>query len=249
MAEPPFSKLHLAEKGDPDYVVQKMFESVIVMPMLMEWADKLDKKSYTTKSAALRGQRSAQDLLRLASKVLDDLQGWYEEMKQEIPAPVPNNSVEEGSGSPPGEFQFASPMDKYVWTLYWVCALYANLLVKQLEARHKGLDRLLDHPLRFPVELRELGLSLEELDQYAENIRASLFSGTRSSAFDAQETMAPAFALQWYYEQRGNTTQMLWCIDAIKRIEQQGLALNVQVKETPTWCPRVRARFLAEVEG
>ncbi|EON98550.1 hypothetical protein UCRPA7_5928 [Phaeoacremonium minimum UCRPA7] len=100
MAEPPFSKLHLAEKGDPDYVVQKMFESVIVMPMLMEWADKLDKKSYTTKSAALRGQRSAQDLLRLASKVLDDLQ--------------------EGSGSPPGEFQFASPMDKYVWTLYWI---------------------------------------------------------------------------------------------------------------------------------
>ncbi|KAE9382231.1 hypothetical protein N431DRAFT_458767 [Stipitochalara longipes BDJ] len=252
MSNPPYNKLYLAETGDCDYIIQKGFESIITMPTIMECADKIDSPDSATKWTVLELQRAIRHLLILTAKIVKSLNSWYFELSNAISAPVPTYTtpptVEGGNYLCVGQLHYARAGDNYIWILYWVFSLYLNLLIKQLQSRHAKLVQLLAKPVQLPIELAELGLGYEILDEYADNIRKSLFGGCETSAFDAQETMAPVFTLQWYYEQRGDAAKIRWCIDAIRTLEQQGLTLDLQIIDMPSWCPIVRARFLAEVE-
>lgn len=222
------------------------------MPTIMECADKLDALDCSTKQTALQQQRVAEELLKVTAKLTRNLRSWYLELIDRIPPPMPicmaPSTAEERDHIRVGEMHYARSGDNYLWILYWMFCLYLNLLIKQLQARHAQLAKSLATPLQLPAELVELRLDYEILDRYADNIRKSVFSRFQTSAFDAQETMAPVFTLQWYYEQRRNADKIRWCIDAMRTIEHRGLTLKFQVKETPSWCPRVRARFLADVE-
>ncbi|KAH8894333.1 hypothetical protein GQ53DRAFT_839941 [Thozetella sp. PMI_491] len=250
MSKEPFSSLYVAEPGDPDYIPQRGFESMAKFPALAKRADELDTRKYTGTKAAMSGQRTAQSLLEAAKTLAENLRSWHSELTAAIPAPkhafAASTTGHATHGFPTGYLHYAGPGHNYVWMLYWVFALYVNLLIKQLQIRHAQLASLLAEPRSLPSDLAELGISYDTLDEYAENISKSIFGTYHSSALEAQETMAPIFTLQWYYEQRGDAVKIHRCIETIRILEHEGLALDLRVQRAGS-IPKARAGFLAEL--
>ncbi|KAH8898680.1 hypothetical protein GQ53DRAFT_816913 [Thozetella sp. PMI_491] len=250
MSRPPFSSLYLAEVGDSDYIVQKGFETVIKLPTLAWQADKLDSQIHAGNAGTTHVHRVATSILTQAKVLAENLEHWCCDLTEKVPSPEPVSGAEtpaEGQyefGS--GKMHYGEPGQNYIWILYWLFSLYLHRVIKQVQARHAKLSGPPHEPLPPALLPGRLGLGDEVMDQYADNISKSLFCPYQSTPLGAQETIAPMLTLQWYYEHKRDETKTQSCIARIKRLEQQGLSLNLQVHRPPGAYPRARARFLAE---
>ncbi|RFU26764.1 hypothetical protein B7463_g9575, partial [Scytalidium lignicola] len=250
MAYPPYNKLYPAVPSDSDYLIQRGFECTAWMTTIMEQADKLDAMSCSTEKAARRGQRAAADLLRFALKLDQNAAAWYSEICHTLKPPT-HVHLETSGGRisfPRERLIYANPGDSYVWMLYWSIYLNLGQLIKQIQARYHSLAKLLPDPIPLTRELAEFGADYSTLDQYAENVAASLFSGFEPSLFTSQEITVSVFAAVLYYGQRGEAEKAHWLIKVLKTIESQGLTMSLQVMEGPSHAPTVQADFLADGE-
>lgn len=86
-------------------------------------------------------------------------------------------------------------------------------------------------PSRLPRDLSLAGLSRAALDEVAERICGSAFSGFAASPFAAQESMVGIFSAQWYFTRCGRAPAARWCVELLRTIEAEGLQMGVEVRE------------------
>jgi hypothetical protein len=238
MSDPPFLSIARAEPGDPDYLFQTCLEALAPLPSIMEEADKLETESDLVSDEIYRRQQVVETLLGRASILYENFTDWFKDMQQKVTPPIPLTPVPEVETSqtpfPPVWLSYTTFVDGFLWTLYWVMSLYLNQVIKQLQARYTILVAREDTEIfQLPSNLASLGDNQATLDEYADNICGSVCSDLDKSTFTAQENMVGIFSVQRYYEQRGASEKLRWCLQILKTMEADGLNLGVQENEVP----------------
>ena len=238
MSSPPFNLIALAEREDSDYLFQTCVEAMITLPHILEEGDKLEHIEDYSESSIRNAQLSTIEILRLASVLDQKLSCWLEDMQQSVMPPVRLNSFPKPlTGGPrfsPVRLIYKSVVDGFLWTAYWAMSIYIHEIIKQLQARYISLAAFgPSGPLPETFSPANLGKSRAILDEYVENICGSVISELDNSTFTAHENMVGMFTAQWYYERRGESDKLQWCIEVLKMMEAEGLNLGVQVNEGP----------------
>ncbi|KAH8806119.1 hypothetical protein F5884DRAFT_469795 [Xylogone sp. PMI_703] len=222
MSSPPFDTLFLVERQDKDYYTQGCLESVILMPSIMEAADKLDKSQLESQEEKRNAEILASGLLQLAHNMNKKFLHWFTEARAIIEPPSRSGTItlqttRQLEFSPP-HLHYRSPDDGDLWALYWSISLYLYELINQIQTRLSSIQP----ETSTPQLLQEKGKDRATLDTYAENICGSVFAGLRSCPFTVHETVIAMYAAQWYYRRHDEKEKLLWCNEVIVLLNRDG---------------------------
>jgi len=179
LLNPPFSSISPAEPEDPDYLFQTSLEALSSLPFVMEEADKLECMKDFAPDEATRAQMTCLELIRLTAVLDKNISAWLDDMKQVTTASVRSKAIPmANSGNAPFPsywLHYNSDIDSFLWTMYWSLTLQLHQVIKKLQSRYAILvAELRDSAVSLPQDLANLGGDDDTLDQYVENICASL---------------------------------------------------------------------------
>ena len=202
------------------------------LPFVLEEADKLERVNDYTRDEAMRAQMSCLELIKLTAVLDKRFSAWLDVMKQATTPPVRSKPIlTASSGKSPFLsywLDYSNDIDSFLWTIYWVLSLQLHQVIKQLKSRHATLMvELGNSAAPLPQDLVNLGADKDTMDQYADNICASLSPQIRASLgaqvnpFMAQESVAGVIGAQWYYTSQGDSKKAQWCVDLLNTIAEE----------------------------
>jgi hypothetical protein len=155
---------------------------------------------------ATRAQMTCLELIRLTAVLDKKFSAWLDDMKQATAVPVRSNPIPVANSGkaqfPSYWLHYNSDINSLLWTMYWPLSLQLHLVIKKFQSRYARLvAELRGSAVPLPQDLPNLRADDDTLDQYVENICASLSPQLNSSI--AQESALGLIRAQWYYTNRG----------------------------------------------
>jgi hypothetical protein len=241
LSNPPFSSIAPAEPEDPDYLLQTSLEALSLLPFVLEEADKLERVSGYTRDEATRAQMVCLELIKLTAVLDKRFWAWLDVMKQATTPPVhskPICTINSGKTQFPSySLNYSNDADFFLWNVYWILSLQLHQVIRQLQSRHAILLAGLGmSAVPLSQDLINLGADDDTMDQYADNICASLSPqicaslGPQFSPCMAEESVAGVIGAQWYYTNRGDTKKAQWCVDLLNTIAKESKLNLVGIK-------------------
>jgi hypothetical protein len=186
-----------------------------------------------TPDEATRAQKTCLELLRLTTVLDKTFSTWVDDMKQATITPVRSKAIPvANNGKAPFQsywLHYNSDIDSFLWTMYWSLSLQLHQVIKQLQSRHARLvAELGDRAVPLPQDLANLGVDDDTLDQYVENICASL--SPQMNSFIAQESVPGLIGAQWYYANRGDSKKAQSFVELLNTIAEKNKPNIVGVK-------------------
>jgi hypothetical protein len=154
-------------------------------------------------------------------------------MKQATTAPIRSKPIPmANSGKAPFPsycLHYNSGIDSFLRTMYWSLSLQLHQVIKKLQSRYARLvPQLGDSAVPLPEGLANSGADDDTLDQYVENICASL--SPQLNSFIAQESVPGLIGAQWYYTNRGDSKKAQLCVELLNNIAEKSKLNIVGVK-------------------
>lgn len=239
MSRPPFNQLFLVNRGDPEYFIQRCLESITSLPSIMQEADELDSMRFVSSEESIHAKIKAARLLQLALDLDHGLSAWLAEAQESFAPPMESGTITLQTQQPiefsPRRLQYESSDAGDIWALYWSMSIYIHELIGQIQARHMALSQELPaaHPLQ--LEVSGGGKDRVTLDNYAENICGTIFSGLRSCPFTVHGTVIAMFTAQWYYKRHGEGDKLRWCIEALRLLQPETIARGDKENDRSEW--------------
>ncbi|KAK4085190.1 uncharacterized protein Triagg1_180 [Trichoderma aggressivum f. europaeum] len=232
MSQPPYNTLYLAQREDPDYLMQKMIEAAVALPNLEYDANKLYASQHNTE-IQIRQTWLAAELLLGEAAIVD---GKFNQCLQQMasvtshPTLIVTLTAEGDECYLPGkQMEFTDCSSKCNWLFYWSVTVRLNRLIKHLYDISSTLSSKLPDKPQLSTALTDLVKDDDVLDQYADNIGISLGAGMTASTFHAQEALIFVFNLYTYWEDRGNVEKTNWCIQTLQVLQNHDRSLDIEV--------------------
>jgi len=230
MSCPPFNGLFLARPGDPDYLTQRCLESMISMPTIMEEADALEGAKFNSPEEKSCGRIEAARLLQLALCLERYLASWITEIQETGIEPPSSSGTITLQAQPPLHFaprhlHYTNSEAADLWAFFWSISIHLHELIGQIRPRYAALSEA--SPAAYPPlspELARAGKDRATLNEYAENICGTAFTGLRSCPFTVHATTVALYTAQWYYKRQGVHEKLRWCTEAVRVLQPDEVA-------------------------
>jgi hypothetical protein len=109
--------------------------------------------------------------------------------------------------------------------MYWPLSLQLHHVIKKLQSRYARLvTELRDSAASLPQDRANLRADDDTLDQYVENICASL--SPQFNSFKAQESVPGLIGAQWYYTNWGDRKKAQLCAELLSTMAERS-KLNI----------------------